>query len=164
MLCDRELLVTTIRTRQNTRKWQKPAIVQQGFLIPMAFFIVIAASSLAVAMSHMAAGAGSSAVQYALNAQAFYAAEAGIEWALHRLYYGADSQSAVDTACTSLSGSALNLTGQAFAGCTTELTCSLTASGDGAVSLYAITSESLCGSGDFSVGRRLQIEAYMQDT
>ena len=51
---------------------------QAGFLIPLALFIVVSAATLGVAMGQLAAGSRSSAILLALNAQALFAADAGV--------------------------------------------------------------------------------------
>jgi MSHA biogenesis protein MshP len=136
---------------------------QAGFLIPLALFIVIGASTLAIAMSQMAAGARSSAVLTAFNAQAFYSADAGIQLALHKLYYNNDNQAAVDAACVAFDGSSINFTEEGLVGCSTELSCGITASVDGTVSVYNLLSQSTCGQGDYEVGRRVSASAYMKN-
>jgi MSHA biogenesis protein MshP len=134
---------------------------QSGFLVPLALFIVVGAATLAVSMSQMAAGSRSSAVLTAFSTQALYSADAGVQMAMHQLYYGNDDQSSVDAACVSVNGSSFNLSGQGIAGCSVSVTCDVTLSNSGDVSLYSVVSQSECGSGDYEVGRRIRAEAYM---
>lgn len=135
---------------------------QAGFLVPFALFIVVGAATLAVAMSQMAAGSRSSAVLAAFSAQALYAADAGVQMSMHELYYTNADLASVNAACVALDGSTLNLTGQGIAGCAVTVSCDVTLSSDGDVSLYSIVSQSQCGSGDFETGRRIRAEAYMR--
>lgn len=139
-----------------------PANKQSGFLIPLALFIVVGAATLAVAMSQMAAGSRSSAVYSAFNAQALYAADAGVQMAMHELYYANTDQASVSAACASVDGSTLNLSGQGVAGCEVSVSCDVTLSSDGDVSLYAVVSQSACGSGEYATGRRIRAESYMR--
>ncbi|HEY7774570.1 MAG TPA: hypothetical protein VIC26_15405 [Marinagarivorans sp.] len=135
---------------------------QSGFLVPLSLFIVVAAATLAIAISQMAAGSRSSAILTAFNAQAFYSADAGVQMAMHRLYYGNNSQAAVDAACTALDGALLNLAGAGLGGCTVTVSCDVTPSANGDVSLYTLVSQSQCGAGDYQTGRRIRTEAYMR--
>ncbi len=135
---------------------------QAGFLVPFALFIVVGAATLAVAMGQMAAGSRSSAVMAAINAQALYAADAGVQMSMHQLFNGNADQGSVDAACVALDGSTLSLSGRGIAGCEVAVACTVTLSADGDVSLYSIVSQSECGSGDFEAGRRIRAEAYMR--
>ena len=136
---------------------------QQGFLLPLSLFIVLGAASLAIAISQMAAGSRSSAVLATLNRQALYAADGGVQMAMSRLYYGVTTKAQADANCVAVDGSSLAYSGTGLALCSTDVNCSVSVSGDGAVSLYTINSVSACGSGEYQTGRRLQIEAYMQN-
>ena len=85
--------------------WGAGGISQQrGFLLPLSLFLVIAAASLVLAINQMVAGSRSSAVLAALNAQALYSAEAGMQSALSQLYFDASTQAEVDTRCASVDG------------------------------------------------------------
>ena len=136
---------------------------QQGFLIPLSLFIIVACASLALAMSQLAAGSRSSAVLSSLNSQALYAADAGVQSALSQMHFNATTRAAVDANCASVDGTVLNLSGKGIAGCTIEVGCTASLSDDGSVGLYQITSESSCGSGDYETGRRVMIESYMRN-
>lgn len=136
---------------------------QRGFLVPLSLFIVVGAATLAIAMSQMAAGSRSSAVLSTLNAQAFYAADAGIQRALHQLYFGNNTQSSVDVACSSVDGSAFTLAVTGLNGCSVNLSCEVTPSADGSISVYSLLSQSACGQGDLATGRRIRTQAYMFD-
>lgn len=132
--------------------------------MPLSLFIVVGAATLAIAMSQMAAGSRSSAVLSTLNAQAFYAADSGIQRALHQLYFGNDSQSAVDAACASVDGATFNLSVQGLNGCSVSLSCQLVQSADSSTSVYSLLSQSACGQGDYATGRRIRTQAYMFDS
>ena len=136
---------------------------QAGFLIPLALFIVVAAATLGVAMGQMVAGSRSSAILMALNAQALFAADAGVQMAMHKLHYGVDTRAASDTQCTAMTGDTLTLSGEGMAGCRVAVSCSMLVSSTGDVSLYTISSQSVCGTGDYETGRRIRAESYMQN-
>ncbi len=136
---------------------------QAGFLIPLALFIVVAAATLGVAMGQMVAGSRSSAILMALNAQALFAADAGVQMAMHKLHYGVDTRAASDTQCTAMTGDTLTLSGEGMAGCRVAVSCSMLVSSAGDVSLYTISSQSVCGTGDYETGRRIRTESYMQN-
>lgn len=136
---------------------------QHGFLMPLAMFIVVGAATLAIAMAQMSAGSRSSAVLNALNVQAFYAADAGVQSAMNQMYTGATTRSEVDTHCSNVNGSSLALTSAGLKGCSVSITCESRLSADGAVGVYSVTSISECGSGDYQTGHRVLVEAYMQN-
>lgn len=134
-----------------------------GFLVPLSLFIVLGAATLAIAMSQIAAGSRSSAVFNTLSTQALYATDAGVQKAMHELYYGNETRAAVDASCAAISGSTLSLTGAGVNGCVVSITCALTVSDAGDVSLYSVVSQSECGQGEYKTGRRVRVEAYMQN-
>lgn len=136
---------------------------QRGFLVPLSMFIVVGAATLAIAMSQMAAGSRSSAVLSTLNAQAFYAADSGVQRALHQLYYGNGTQASVDAACSAVNGTSFSLAVAGLNGCSVSLGCELTQSDDVSISVYSVLSQSACGQGDLATGRRIRTQAYMFD-
>lgn len=136
---------------------------QAGFLIPLALFIVVSAATLGVAMGQMVAGSRSSAILMGLNAQALFTADAGVQKVMHALYYGADTRAAADANCVGVDGDVLNFSGEGVAGCDVTVSCVVSVSGSGDVSVYAVESVSRCGSGDYETGRRIRAESYMQN-
>ena len=135
----------------------------RGFLVPTALFVVVGAAALAAAMAQMAASSRSAAVLYALNSQAFYAADAGLQRAMTSLYAGGETLSAVSAQCSTVNGASVNFTVPGLQGCSSQLGCSQRQSDDGLVHVYSLLSISQCGSGSFEVGRRLAMESYMQN-
>lgn len=146
------------------RLWALSSLKHQaGFLIPLALFIVVSAATLGVAMGQLAAGSRSSAILLALNAQALFTADAGVQSVMHNLYYGADTRAAVDANCEAVDGDMLSLTGQGVAGCRLVLNCTVAVSAFGNVSLYTLESQSQCGSGDYVTSRRVRAWSYMKN-
>lgn len=136
---------------------------QAGFLIPLALFIVVGAATLGVAIGQVAAGSRSSAVLLALNNQALSAADAGVQTALHRMYYGAQTRAIVDANCGTVDGTTISLSGVGVDGCNITVNCSVAVSALDDVSLYSIQSQSMCGSGDYETSRLIVAESYMRN-
>ena len=131
--------------------------------MPLALFIILSAATLGVTMGQMAAGSRSSAILLALNAQALFTADSGVQAAMHNLYFGADNRAAVDLNCEAIDGDMLNFTGQGVAGCRVSLNCAVSVSASGDVSLYALESLSRCGSGDYLTARRVRVWSSMKN-
>lgn len=143
--------------RVSNRAAPRP-FLEQGFLMPMALFIVIGLGTLALAMSRMGAGSLSAAVQESLSAQAFYAAESGAQYGMHALLFDTADRAQADTRCTSLAGSVLNFSTRGLAACSAAIDCSAI-SNTGPVRVYQIESAASCGSGDFLSQRTVAVAA-----
>ncbi len=137
---------------------------QQGFLIPVALFIVLLMGIFALTMSQLTSGARNSAVLEALSNQVFYAAESGAQYAMYTLFFDVTSRATADTNCSTVNGmSDLALSASGLTGCTVDLGCSVTNDGTGTRSIYAITAAGSCGSGELTAERTLSVQAFMAD-
>jgi MSHA biogenesis protein MshP len=94
-------------------------------------------------------------VQETLAVQAFYAAESGAQYGMHRLLFDAANKSAVDTRCAAVNGVSLNLTAAGLRDCSVAIACSVQSNSGETVGIYRLSSSATCGSGDLLAQRRV---------
>lgn len=123
--------------------------------MPLALFIVIGLGALALAISRMSSGSFSAAVQETLAVQAFYAAESGAQYGLHRLLFDAANKGVVDTRCAAVNGATLNLNVAGLRDCSVAIACSIQSNAGETAGIYRLTSSATCGSGDMLAQRRV---------
>lgn len=134
---------------------------QQGFLLPLALFVVIAAASLAVAISQMAGASRSTVLLSALSDQAYYAADAGLEYALVRLHTTARPAKLAEPAmpasaiCSDLEGVELQFDELGLKSCQANLQCAESITANAGV-IYLLVSAAKCGAGEASSERTLK--------
>ena len=120
--------------------------VQSGFMMPLALFIVIGLGALAIAISRMGSGNYSSAVQEALSVQAFFAAESGAQYGLHRLLFDVSSKADADARCAAINGASLIFVVAGLRDCSVQLSCTTVSNSGDSAGVYRIQSTSSCGS------------------
>ena len=135
---------------------------QDGFLIPMAMFIVVGMVALAVAIARMGSASFSAAVLEGISAQALYAAESGAYYAMNQLVFDVNTRSVSDANCTSLNGSSLSFNVSGLNNCTTQISCSVATDSGNTSSYYSIQSAAQCGGGDLRSERTVEVNAVMQ--
>lgn len=135
---------------------------QAGFLIPTALFIVVALGALAISIARMAGSANSMALREALSAQAFFAAESGIQLGLYNLYNGATTRAQTTANCTSLDVASQSFNVAGLKACSVSFDCATTTDAGNTRSFYLITASASCGSGDLATSRVLNVKASMQ--
>lgn len=137
---------------------------QQGFLIPLALFILMVMGGLAAAITRMGTMNGVTPLQEHLSMQAYYTARTGAEYAMHNVYFLPPGSSAtinyahVLDVCQKLQNHKINTLPQTQ--CDIELSCTprcvpaSTPSGNGSGPTAAstgnhlhltITSRGICG-------------------
>lgn len=128
---------------------------QQGFLLPVAMFIVVVMGLAALALWRTTAQSSVATVQELLTVQALYAAESGVQSGLSELFYpNASARAAVDNRCTGMSQS-LDFSGIAGLNlCSAEVSCELVESG-----MYRIEVSGACGDGATRAVRDLEVQA-----
>lgn len=165
----------------NTKNIQQ----QQGFLLPLALFILVVMGVLALTISRTATQTQNSSIQEFTNIQAFYAAESGAQRGMQELFLlselelPANRRSTTDQACANM---AIN---HNFAGvnglqiCTVVVGCTclyqdgsacapataanyLPAAIGVTKSFYTITSDGTCGHDQFRADRQIQVGAYRE--
>lgn len=142
----------------DTRTSQK----QRGFLLPLAIFLLVGISFLAVAIYRFSGQTGAQATVEGLSVQAFYAAESGAQLAMNRLFFNASSRAQVDANCAGVSGSNVNYSVTGLALCNAQLTCTRSVDPADTTSFYVINSVGSCGVGDLLGEREIEVSAYMQ--
>lgn len=120
---------------------------QQGFLIPLALFILVGMLALALAASRLTGQSSTSATLELLSTQAFFAAESGGQYALHQVSF--------NSVCAAAT---LNFTPPGLQSCTATITCTQIPG----TAIYTITSMGSCGAGDMDAQREIEISANMQ--
>jgi MSHA biogenesis protein MshP len=156
---------------------------QQGFLLPLAIFIVVVMGVFALVLSRNTIQAGTSSVQEAVSTQAFYAAESGAQRGMQVLFLDktqALTRQAVDSRCTALNTTyADNVPGlkncsaavkctckyqDAFSTCspTTSTNYTSTAPVNNLTSFYTITSTATCGTGTLKAERTIEAGSFLK--
>lgn len=132
---------------------------QRGFLMPLALVIVVGLGALALALSRAGTASASSVVLEGISAQAFYAAESGAQYAMHRLMFDASDRVEVDGRCAVVDGDSLALTASGLSGCRVQLKCRRQIITGSEVRIYSLTSAAICGGGDLIAERTLSVSA-----
>lgn len=135
---------------------------QRGFLMPLALFIVVGLGALALALSRAGTASASSVVLEGISTQAFYAAESGAQYAMHRLMFDASDRVEVDGRCAVVDGDSLALTVSGLSGCRVKLKCDRQVILGSEVHIYNLTSAATCGGGDLIAKRTLSVSALLE--
>lgn len=158
---------------------------QQGFLLPLALFILVVMGVLALTISRTATQANTSSIQEFTNVQAFYAAESGAQRGMQALFLTTTTRQSTDSACAGMGGNAT--VNQNFAGvnglqmCSVAVICDCryqngTVCAHGAAanylptspagvtkSFYTIRSVGTCGPADhYRAVRTIEVGAYRE--
>lgn len=160
----------------NTKNIQQ----QQGFLLPLALFILVVMGVLALTISRTATQTQNSSIQEFTNIQAFYAAESGAQRGMQALFLANSTRQSTDASCAAM---AINHNFSGVNGlkiCTVVAGCTCLYQ-DGSVcapataanylptaaigvtkSFYTITSDGTCGQDQFRADRQIQVGAYRE--
>jgi MSHA biogenesis protein MshP len=153
---------------------------QQGFLLPLAIFIVVVMGLFALVISRNTIQSSMSAVQEAISTQTFYAAESGAQRGMQILFFpDASARQQVDTRCTSLN-TTLNYTVPGLKNCSVVVTCTCafqdetscspisaanytsTAATNRLTSFYKVTSTATCGVGNLRSVRTIDVGSFLK--
>jgi len=155
---------------------------QQGFLLPLAIFIVVVMGLFALVISRNTIQSNTSAIQEVVSTQAFYAAESGAQRGMQILFFpNASSRQQVDSRCTSLN-TTLNYTDPGLKNCTVIVTCTCVYQDDPLVncdagtnsnystsapakrltSFYTVASAATCGTGNLRSMRTIDAGSFMK--
>lgn len=155
---------------------------QQGFLLPLAIFIVVVMGVFALVLSRNTIQASTSSVQEAVSTQAFYAAESGAQRGMQTLFFDttqALTRQAVDGRCVAPATIYAD-TVPGLNNCSTVVTCTCqfsdetscapitpanytaTAPANRLTSFYRITSEATCGSGSLRAVRTIEAGSFLK--
>ena len=135
---------------------------QQGFLMPMAIFILLALAGLGIAISRLSSASFGSSVQEATLAQSLYAAESGAQYAMHKLLFNESDNAQVDANCNNLNGSSLAFNAVGLASCNVTITCVSVANNDAGSNIYDLQSAARCGGGELYAERTIAVRAVYE--
>ncbi len=135
---------------------------QDGFLIPVAIFIIVALAALGVAISQLSSHSTTAAVQAAVSIQALNAAESGAQYAMNQLSFDVSSKTTADANCTTVNGASLNFTADGLNNCSSDITCTPSNNAGGTARVYDIRSVGSCGGGDFETERTVAVRAIYE--
>jgi MSHA biogenesis protein MshP len=131
---------------------------QQGFLIPLALFILVGMAALAAAVARISSQSNTQSYQELISTQAFFAADSGAQLAMNRVMFPSASRSAGDAACNAMLAASSTI----FS-CEVNLSCSIAADSASSISVYTVSSTATCGSGDLAAVRTVQGSAFLRD-
>ena len=151
---------------ENSIRLMRPMVVrrrQQGFLIPLALFIVIVLGFLALAISRMGVQTQLSSAQELVSTQAFYAAESGAQAGMQQLFFPDDTdRAAVGARCAAMNLSPAIDAAPGLGGCTVTVTCSCdNCAANAPTNYYTLTSVGRCGSGPTQAERSIRVASYL---
>jgi len=131
---------------------------QQGFLIPLALFILVGMAALSIAVVRMSASSNTQSFQELLSVQTFYAADSGAQLAMNQVLFPSATRSVGDAACTAMVGVTSTILS-----CSVTRSCSLAVDSTGTNSVYTIESTASCGAGDMASERTIRASAWLSD-
>jgi MSHA biogenesis protein MshP len=153
---------------------------QQGFLIPLALFILVVMSLFALVLSRNTIQTSTSATLEMISVQAFYAAESGGQRGMQVLFFpDPSSRQAVDTRCVALSNT-YTYTVAGLNNCSATVTCNCLYSDNSAcapaaasnystsaatgklISFYKISSVATCGNGNLRAVRTIEAGSFLE--
>ena len=147
------------------QKISKSEILQRGFLMPLAIFILVAMSFFAITISRVTGQSGIATTQEAISSATFHAAESGAQYSMSQLFFdsgSAISRASVDGNCTAVNGDIIAFSVNGLNGCSATINCTRTIDAANTTSFYRIQSQANCGSGAISAQRTVEISAYMK--
>jgi len=135
---------------------------QQGFLIPLALFILVVMGVLALTISRTSMQTSASAIQEFTNIQAFYAAETGAQRGMQRLFFNSNMRRIdVDARCAGWS-QIYNFTSDGLKACNAQVNCAFVIDAGNIRSFYTITSAGSCGTDQYRAVRTIQVGSFME--
>lgn len=138
---------------------------QQGYLMPVAIFIILILGGLAITLSRFSGQSDTAVIQEAISVAAFNAAESGGQYAMNRLFYSttvSPTRTLVDANCTSINGASLNFSAAGLGDCSAYLTCAVSANlPANTISYYTVTSTGQCGSGNITANRVIELASQL---
>ncbi len=156
---------------------------QQGFLLPLAIFIVVVMGMFALVIARTTIQSNTSATLEAISTQTFYAAESGAQRGMQALYFPTapvdNSRQQVDGRCVALNTTHTFIV-PGLNNCSAVVTCtcrfqdnvscapvtaanySSTAAQNRLTSFYTITSQATCGSGNLRSVRTIEAGSFLK--
>lgn len=144
-------------------RYKKIPRQQQGFLIPLALFILVVMGVLALTISRTSMQTHASAIQEFTNIQAFYAAESGAQRGMQHLFFDANvNRPNVDGRCTGWSQT-YNFASEGLMACNAQVNCTFVIDAANIRSFYTITSVGSCGADQYRAERTIQVGSFMEE-
>lgn len=153
---------------------------QQGFLLPLAFFILIVMSMFALVLSRSTIQTSNMGTLEIVTLQAFYAGESGAYRGMKTLFFpSSSSRNGIDTRCAALN-STYTYTTNGLKNCSAVVTCTClyadntacaagtaanylpSASAGVSISFYTVSSVATCGTGNLRAVRTVESSAMMK--
>lgn len=135
---------------------------QQGFLLPLALFILVVMGVLALTISRTSIQTQTSSIQEFTNIQSFYAAESGAQRGMQHLFLNAALLRAdVDGRCTGWNQT-YNFTVAGLRGCTAQVSCTFATDTGNTRSFYTLNSVGVCGTDQYRAERSIQVGSFME--
>jgi MSHA biogenesis protein MshP len=152
---------------------------QQGFLLPLAIFILVVMSLFAIVLSRNAIQTNTAAAQEMISTQALYAAESGAQSGMQTLFFNNDlTRQSVDTRCNNLNAT-INYTVDGLRNCSAIVACTcrfqdnsncfpvtpanytVSAATSKLTSYYSISSQATCGIGNIRSVRTIDVGSFL---
>jgi MSHA biogenesis protein MshP len=152
---------------------------QQGFLIPLAIFIVVVMGFMALALSRNSTVSHQGFTQELLSTQAFYAAETSTQRAMQTLFFpDASNRQSVDARCAALATTynfsaidglqlcqsqvSCTCVYQNNQACNSSVAANYSATTLTSTSIYTVNSNASCDAGSINASRQIQASAYLE--
>ncbi|MGI1678359.1 MAG: hypothetical protein K6L75_06500 [Cellvibrionaceae bacterium] len=138
---------------------------QQGWLMPMAAFIVVVMGLLAVNLSRIGTQSSFTRVQEQVSIQAFFTAESVAQFAMNQLFYSTSStisRTYSTNACSSVNGDNLSFSAAGMNGCTAIVSCTASVDGADSITFYEIQSRAQCGVEPIWSERTVTVKAFLE--
>ena len=133
--------------------------------MPVAAFIVVVMGLLAAGMGMLNSQTSIANAQEQISIQTFYAAEAGAQYGMNRLFYDTVNpvtRTSATIACSAINGSNLNFTVAGMQNCQTTIDCVVNVDSGNTTSFYSISSTANCGVAPVSAQRTVDVSAFLQ--
>lgn len=136
------------------------AMRQQGFMLPLTLFILLAIAGMAIAIQRLMFQNNHATFFDGVSAQALYAAETGAQFAMHHVLFNVSDASVANTRCMNVSSTPPSLTSaQGLQTCSATLSC--TSATLGTQTLFYIQSVGRCGEGEYTAERTIAVTAAL---
>lgn len=139
--------------------------LQQGFLLPLALFILVVMGVLALTIARTSIQTQTASLAEVLNLQSFYAAESGAQRAMQHLFFDSAApitRANVNARCSGWSQNYVFAASPGLQACSAQVNCSFTLDTDDLRSFYTITSIGSCGADQYRAERTIQAGAFME--
>lgn len=156
---------------------------QQGFLLPLAIFIIVVMGLFALVLSRNTIQSNTSSVQEVISTQAFYAAESGAQRGMQVLFFPAapanNTRQQVDARCAALN-TTFTFSVPGLNNCSAVVSCRCafqdesncapitaanylsSASSTRVTSFYNVLSTATCGSGNLRAVRAIEVGSFLK--